>query len=214
MLRRALVLLLVLAFFILPCSAETDIDSEFKDMMNAVPDDLAGLLPEAFFDGINGAAEGLGEIGEMSFWRQLLGNIFSDSFKEIFPTLLSLFSLLLVSALLTVFKDVLRSNALSGAVGLAVSAVMISIFVRLASEHVELAFGCIEKLSQIYFTYIDSLGKHRNRHIGIAIIFVHIALHGGKLRLYAFINIGTFSRMLKHIIYSVKNGHAFGILVF
>ena len=156
---KALALILALLAFALPCaSEEPDVDREFRNMMEEIPDDVANLLPESFFDGIDGAAKGLGEITDMPFWHRLLGDIFSDSLKEIFPILLSLFAVLLASALLGVFRDTLRSNALSGAVGLAVSVVMISMFVRLASAHVELAFGYVERLSRFCVAMLPIMG--------------------------------------------------------
>lgn len=143
----------------LPCGAEEiDLDREFSDMITAVPDDIAKLLPDSFFDGVDGAAEGLDEVLEVGFWRELIRGLFLDGFAEITPALLSLFAIILVSALVSTFKDALRSEALSGAVSLAVSVVMISIFIRLASAHVELVVKYIDRLSQLCVAMLPIMG--------------------------------------------------------
>lgn len=148
-----------LVALVLPCAAEeADISSEFSDMMDAVPDDVARLLPDSFFDGVDGAAEGLDEVLEPSFWGELFGGLFTDALAEIAPVLLSLFAVLLVSALISTFKDTFHSEALSGAVSLAVSVVMISVFVKLASSHVELVTGYIERLSSLCLAMLPVMG--------------------------------------------------------
>ena len=145
--------------FLLPCAAEdVNIDKEFSDMMDAVPDDVARLLPNGFFEGVDGAADGLDEVLKPSFWKEIFGGLFADGAAEILPVLLSLFAVLLVSSLLSVFKDVLRSEALSGAVSLAVSVVMISMFVKLASEHIDLALDYIDKLSKLCLAMLPVMG--------------------------------------------------------
>lgn len=147
-------------FLTLPCAAEdgVNIDSEFSDMMDVVPEDIAKLLPDSFFDGVDGAAEGLDEVLETSFWRELFGTLFTDSIADIAPTLLSLFAVLLISALISTFKDVLRSEALAGAVSLAVSVVMTAIFVRLASAHIELVVQYIDRLSGLCLAMLPVMG--------------------------------------------------------
>ena len=145
---------------ILPCAAETDadIDKEFSDMMDSIPDDVAELLPDGFFDGIDGAASGLDEVLDMGFWGELARGLFSDGLRSIGPTLISLAAIILVSAILTVFKDNLRSEALSGAVNLVVSAVMISILVKNAANHVQSVTEYISGLSDLCLGMLPVMG--------------------------------------------------------
>ena len=159
MLGRFFALALAIFLFVLPCAAEeVNFDGEFSDIMDAVPDDIAKLLPDSFFEGIDGAAEGLDEVFESGFWRELLGNIFSDELAVIAPSLFSLFGVLLVSALISTFKESFHSEALSGAVSLAVSVVMISIFVRLASIHIEIVVNYIDRLSYLCLAMLPMMG--------------------------------------------------------
>ena len=156
---------IIAAFFLavmltLPCSAESDvdIDKEFSDMMESVPDDVAELLPDGFFEGVDGAASGLDEVLDIGFWGELARELFSDGLRNIGPTLLSLAAILLVSAIITVFKDSLRSEALSGAVNLVVSAVMISILVKNAANHVQAVTEYISGLSELCLGMLPVMG--------------------------------------------------------
>lgn len=160
MFSKIAITVLVLILFVFPCAAEVgaDVDKEFSGMMDAVPDDVAKLLPDDLFDSIDGAAEGLEEVLETSFWRDLIVDLFNDSVSELVPTLLSLFAVLLISALISTFKDALRSEAVSGAVSLAVSVVMISAFVKLASAHVEMVSGYVKRLSELCLAMLPVLG--------------------------------------------------------
>ena len=159
MLGRIFAIFMVAFLFMLPCSAEeVNFDSELSDIMEAVPDDIAGLLPDSFFEGVDGAAKGLDEVLEGGFWRELLGDLFSDALAAAAPSLFSLFGVLLVSALISTFKDTLRSEALSGAVSLAVSVVMISIFVKLASVHIETVVKYIDRLSYLCLAMLPMMG--------------------------------------------------------
>ena len=55
--KRILVFILVLFFFILPVSAEETLPEEYFDFSNSIPKDVASMLPEEFF---------FGEIDELS----------------------------------------------------------------------------------------------------------------------------------------------------
>ena len=156
-------ILFALALFALPCHAEaqsTDtVNKSFGEFMENIPDDIAKLLPDSFFDGgIDSAAQGLDEVLDTGFFAELMGTLLSDGLKTATPTLLSLFSVLLVSALLATFKDTLRSEALSGAVSLAVSTVMTAILVRCAAAHIEAVTGFLSRLSELCLAMLPILG--------------------------------------------------------
>ena len=156
-------ILFALALFALPCHAEaqsTDtVNKSFGEFMENIPDDIAKLLPDSFFDGgIDSAAQGLDEVLDTGFFAELMGTLLSDGLKTATPTLLSLFSVLLVSALLSTFKDTLRSEALSGAVSLAVSTVMTAILVRCAAAHIEAVTGFLSRLSELCLAMLPILG--------------------------------------------------------
>lgn len=145
--------------FLLPCCAEDALlEEEYKNMMDSVPGDVAGLLPDGFFDGIDGAASELDEVLDTPFWKELLRELFLGGLSEALPSLLSLFGILLVSALLSVFKDALHSEALSGASSLALSCVMISMLVNAASRHVELVTSYANRLSGLCGAMLPIMG--------------------------------------------------------
>ena len=52
---KLLTVFFVLGLFCLPCSAEAisdnTVNKSFEEMMENIPDDIANLLPDSFFDG-------------------------------------------------------------------------------------------------------------------------------------------------------------------
>ena len=155
--RRIIVLLAALLCFILPCAAE-DIEDEYAHMIDSLPGDVVSLLPESFFDGLDGASEGVDEVLAPSFWRELLGELLLVGAEENLPLLISLFLLILLSAVMSAFKDVFRSEALAGAVSLGVSVVAVSIFVRQSSAHIELVTSYVERVTQLSTAMLPVMG--------------------------------------------------------
>lgn len=156
---KLLALLVAVFALTLPCFAEeVSFDRELADIAESVPSEVEELLPEGFFDGIDQAASGLEETLELPFWKELLGELFYDRVGQALPTLTALLGLVLVSALLSAFKDVMRSEALSGAASLAVSVVMTSVFVNTASHHIELVTTYAQRLSELTRAMLPLMG--------------------------------------------------------
>lgn len=179
MLRKSLTLLLAVIAFALPCRAdELNFDKEFSAVTDAVPDDVAKLLPANFFDGVDEAAEGLDEVLETSFWRKLVKTAFSETFGEIGPALLSILGILILSAFLHVFKDSLQSESVSVAVNLAVTVVVLSILMKYISIHVELVVNYVKVLSDFSLAMLPLMGAllATGGSGGAA-----VAMHGGVL---------------------------------
>ena len=122
------------------------------------PELIEDLLPEGFFDSVDNAAAGLDETLELPFWKGLFYDLFYDRIGQALPTVTALLGLVLVSALLSAFKDVMRSDALAGAVNLAVSVVMTSIFVNAASRHIELVTSYAQRLSELTRAMLPLMG--------------------------------------------------------
>ena len=157
--RRLLALFFALFAFCLPCfGEEISFDRELADIAESLPNEVEGLLPEGFFDSVDNAAAGLDETLELPFWKELLGELFYDRIGQALPTVTALLGLVLVSALLSAFKDVMRSDALAGAVNLAVSVVMTSIFVNAASRHIELVTSYAQRLSELTRAMLPLMG--------------------------------------------------------
>ena len=157
--RRLLALLFALFVFCLPCfGEEISFDKELSEIAESLPNEVEGLLPEGFFDSVDNAAAGLDETLELPFWKGLFYDLFYDRIGQALPTVTSLLGLVLVSALLSAFKDVMRSDALAGAVNLAVSVVMTSIFVNAASRHIELVTSYAQRLSELTRAMLPLMG--------------------------------------------------------
>ncbi len=154
---RALAVFAVLLALALPCSAE-EIDDKFSKMMDGIPDDVAELLPDSFFGGVDQAAKGLEEMLDGGFWGRLFRELFSVEIGEVAPTLLAIFAVLIASSLISLFKDSFRSEALSGAVSLATSAVLISLLVKAASSHIEAVNLYLSRLRELCLGMIPVMG--------------------------------------------------------
>jgi len=146
----------------LPVSAETeglaDVEAEFSQMMTAIPDDVAKLLPDSFFDGPLNAAEGLNGTLEPSFWWNVVWGELTFGMRSVTPILLSILAVLIVSAIVSPFKDTLRSEALSSAVGLAVSVVIVSFLVKNAVSHIEAVTVYFGRLYDVCLAMLPVMG--------------------------------------------------------
>ena len=146
----------------LPVSAETeglaDVEAEFSQMMTAIPDDVAKLLPDSFFDGPLNAAEGLDGTLEPSFWWNVVWGELTFGMRSVTPILLSILAVLIVSAIVSTFKDTLRSEALSSAVGLAVSVVIVSFLVKNAASHIEAVTVYFGRLYDVCLAMLPVMG--------------------------------------------------------
>lgn len=154
---RLVTALLLLTVFVLPCSAEADVG--LSDMMNELPDGLDKLLPDEFFGGNTGdVAKGLEKTLDAEYLWGLIKEWLYGSAEETSAIMLSLFSVLVASALLSVFKESLRSEALSGAVGLASSAAITVILVKGAAAHIEAVERFAERLTQLCMAMLPVMG--------------------------------------------------------
>ena len=154
---RLAAILLLGVLLALPCVAEDSVG--LGDMMSEVPHELGGILPDEFFEGnTEDAAKGLEKVLDTEYFWGLIKEWVFGSAGEAVPTMLSLLSVLVVSALLSVFRESLRSEALSGAVGLASAAAMTVILVRGATAHIEAVEGFVERLSQLCTAMLPVMG--------------------------------------------------------
>lgn len=127
----------------------SELENDYKDLVYGVPDDILEYLPAEIFDGFEEAQSGIDEAldteGILGFFKGMLG----DGLYMAGKTLLSLFSLILLSAFFSCFKDVFKSEALSGVLGLASSLVIVSMLVKNADMHMNMIAGVIEAVGAI-----------------------------------------------------------------
>ena len=92
----------------LPTAAEdmggADIEKEFSQMMTAIPDDVARLLPDSFFDGTVRAAEGLDDTLNAGFWWEAFCRQLNYGMRDMAPVFLSIMAVLIVSALISALE--------------------------------------------------------------------------------------------------------------
>ena len=158
MFRKLFALFLLPFLLVLPIAAESDVG--FGEMIENAPPEATELLPEEFFEGSpESAARGLEKLLEGRYIGELLGDLLLGGLESAMPALMSLFSVLVVSALLSTFKESLKSEALSGAVGLASAAAFTVILVRSAAAHIEAVEGFLQRLSQLCLAMLPVMGS-------------------------------------------------------
>ena len=156
------VVLALLFVFCLPISAQNsgadEAEKEFLDMTEAIPHDVARLLPKSIFEGSTQAGEGLDTTLDADFWLDVVWNELSGGMESVRPLLLSVLGMLIVSAILSSFRDAFRSEALSNAVSLAVSVVMVSLLVKNAALHIEAVTVYFERLYDFCLAMLPLMG--------------------------------------------------------
>ncbi len=158
MFRKLFALILLSFLLAVPIAAEND--AGFGEMIENAPPEATELLPEEFFEGSpESAARGLEKLLEGRYFGELLGDLLLGGLESAMPALMSLFSVLVVSALLSTFKESLKSEALSGAVGLASAAALTVILVRSAAAHIEAVEGFLQRLSQLCLAMLPVMGS-------------------------------------------------------
>ena len=159
---RIFAILSLIIALALPTAAEdmgvADIEKEFSQMMTAIPDDVARLLPDSFFDGTVRAAEGLDDTLNAGFWWEAFCRQLNYGMRDMAPVFLSIMAVLIVSALISAFKDVFHSEALSNAVGLAVSVVLVTMVVRFAVGHIEAVKEYFDRLYEVCLAMLPVMG--------------------------------------------------------
>ena len=159
---RVLAVFALMLAFVFPTSAEdmgvADIEKEFSQMMTAIPDDVARLLPDSFFDGPLQAAEGLDDTLNAEFWWESFCRQLNYGMRDMAPVFLSIMAVLIVSALVSSFKEVFHSEALSNAVGLAVSVVLVTMIVRFAIGHIEAVKEYFDRLYEVCLAMLPVIG--------------------------------------------------------
>ncbi len=153
---RKITILIVLSLCLaslasLPVCAEEflDIENDYKELVYDVPRDILEYLPPEIFDGFSGAESGIDASLDEGVILDFFRGIFKEGFYTAGKTLLSLFSLILISAILSCFKDVFKSEALTGALGLASSLVIVSTLVKNAQMHIKMTADVIEAVGMI-----------------------------------------------------------------
>ena len=158
MFLRIAAILAAMLLMVLPCRAESEVEKELSEMLSTIPNDVAKLLPKDFLVSSEALPDHLDEVLESGFWGRLLQSLFYDSLKASSSALLSLFAIVLTASVLGTFKESLGSEALSGAVSLAVSSVMLSIIIKCSSAHVESVTAYTHKLSSLCAGMLPLMG--------------------------------------------------------
>ncbi len=144
--------------FILPASAE-DMPAEYGDFADAIPGDVAQMLPEGFFS--EDIGEISGAVGEVISPKYLISTVFGFLGGGLSGAL-SLFALLLalaaLSALLNTFADGLAPSALKNAVNYGSSICTAAATVSLQLPRVVAASGFFTRICALMNSLLPIMG--------------------------------------------------------
>ena len=154
------------------------VEEDYRDLVYSVPREILEYLPSDIFDGFDGAESGASELLDTNGISDLLSRIFKDGLSLALEALVSLFSLILISALFSALKEAFRSEALSGVLELATSLVIASVLVMNAEDHVRMAEEVIESVGLIIKGFVPFMATllAMGGSAGAA-----VAAHGGSL---------------------------------
>ncbi len=153
----AAALLLAAAFFAVTAAASDysgDYSKEYEDMLNGIPDDIAGLLPDGIFS--DNPEEVYGAVKEMSGFSYIIETIASLSGVRIGGALklfAELLGLIVLSALLRSTRELIKSPALSQAVSLCCLAAILASVVSVQYEQLSAISRFLSQLN----VYADSM---------------------------------------------------------
>ena len=123
--------LLLLLVFVLPAAAKEGTEAELSDgfaaLEDALPEEIAALLPDGFFDGdAQTRAESLRKAGRFSYFLGVVGDVLGLHLGDALSLFASLLGLLLISALSERVRGLFRSDMLRSVFVLAVSCALLS----------------------------------------------------------------------------------------
>ena len=125
MVRRIMIFLVLIFIFICPTitafatNEESTLPEEYEDFIESIPEDIAELLPEGLFE--NSPDGIINAVKELTDWEYILDyvfNIIGLNSKEIIKAFAILLSLLILCALLKMFKNTLNNSAIECVVDL------------------------------------------------------------------------------------------------
>lgn len=148
-----IIFLCVGALLLLPLSAyaaaETGVESEYEDFIDALPDDILELLPDGFSSGnISEAADSVGELTSWEYMLDTLVELVGFDFGKIIGTFASLCATLVLCALIRAALSGSKSSALSATLTLVCGGAVGYSAAELSRTPIEAAFGVLERIRQ------------------------------------------------------------------
>lgn len=123
---------------------------EFSDFLDAVPDEIAGLLPEGLFsDKTDGIADGVREMSGFSSLLKTLLSVLGASLGDCFGVLARVAGLLLLSSIFQVFRSSFRSESVGRAFSFVSSLAILAALLTQTYDSVSTVVGYFDRLNRL-----------------------------------------------------------------
>ena len=154
-----LLLVRILSANALAAEADTDMPDEFGAALGELPSELADKLPdEIYADDPEEVGKALENIASPKYAIELLGELFGDGIGAAISFCATLCGVLVVAALCSALKRSVASEALSGALGFCVSAVLFAVILDSLCRQIEEVSGFFERINALVYSMIPVFG--------------------------------------------------------
>jgi len=131
--KYVLTLLFAIVLFICPVSADTDkLPAEYEDFANAIPDDVAEMLPDGFFSSsVSDISDAVTETVTPGYLLRIVRQLLSGGIGGAFSLFALLVGLAVLTLLLNIFTESVSGGTLKSAVAYGTSVCTVSAIVTL-----------------------------------------------------------------------------------
>ncbi len=136
-----------------------DIEDQYEQMLDGIPSDIAEFLPDGVFSGdIQQIGEAVGQMSSFDYIISNIGRYFSGGVGSALRLFATLLGLIVLSALLRAVRSLVRSTALSGALGFCSTAALVGAVTALQYEQLSLITSFLDRLNILASSMIPLMG--------------------------------------------------------
>ena len=136
-----------------------DIEHQYEQMLDGVPEDIAELLPDGVFsDDIQQIGDAAERMSSFEYIISGVLNFFSVGAKDALGLLATLLGLVVISALLRAARSLVRSGALSSVLSFCSTAALVGAITAIQYEHLVMVTSFLDRLNVLASSMIPLMG--------------------------------------------------------
>ena len=125
----------------------SEIPDVYNDLIESLPDDIAGMLSEEIFsDNIDEISSGVQQITSWDYITDTVFDILGLNIKSILKVLASILGLLILCSLLNMLKDSIKSATMEHILDLISSALIVALIIQISEEPLERAMALLRDI--------------------------------------------------------------------
>ena len=153
MVRRICIVFIFVLLIFQPLNAfaeETNIPEEYDDMLDSLPSDIAGMLPdEIFSNNLDDIVIGANKLTSWDYIFDITFDMLGLNIKTILKTLATVIGLLVISSLLNMIKSSIHNPASERVLNLVSCAVIVFTVLKLSQEPLNRAMLLLEDIKTV-----------------------------------------------------------------